>query len=184
MSCNRIDISFAKCCKHIFRCRKAVHLLYFRQCRVDSMKKEFSCSCRILYSNILPEKIIECLNITVRSNCDHLTAVQIRSRPLIIVFPVIHRIAAPDTVYRTVCKAGVFFTPRNKLKIWFIPKFMKYFRCNLNVNAGIISVHVKIGIRLKFINDHCYLLQTAIRLLLLLVTAAAYDAYHKDENSK
>ena len=61
---------------------------------------------------------------------------------------------------------------------------MEYFRCDLNVNAGIISVHVKIGIRLKFINAHCYLLQTAIRLLLLLVTASAYDAYHKDENSK
>ena len=90
MARDGIYIAFAQCRKHILCRLKAVDLLDLGQQRGNFAEKQRLRLCGCLYADALTGQIGQRLDIAVCTNSHDLTAVHIRTGPLVLGFPPVH----------------------------------------------------------------------------------------------
>ena len=145
------------------------------------MKKKILCLCSCLHCNPLSFQIRKCLDFALIFYNYHLAAVQVWTCPLIFVFSSIHGIAAPQTVYCSICQKFILIFPDYILKLWLISQPLKCFLSKFHINTFIFAITCLITVRFKIIHSNNNLRQFTISRFLFLYSTSSQ---HKTASQK
>ena len=152
MPADRVHIALAQRGEHILGRGKAADLPRRRQVGGDFAQEQPLALGGGLHADALARQVRQVVDVAVGAHRYNLTAVHIRTRPLVLVGAPVHAEARPKAVHGAVLQQAVLVGPVDFLKFDLVPQAGERLGCQLNVDAGILPVAVQIAVRLKRIH--------------------------------